>query len=302
MNIDDCQATPCNNNGTCIDQVNSFLCLCSSGYTDLRCQTRLSQCTDQTCLHGGTCRDASANGNFDEFICLCPPMFTGRQCERPLNPCTSYPCAHGSCIPTFPTYQCQCDHGYTGTQCETMIDLCQSGPCGYNATCTNLATRYSCCCPPGYTGSNCAQLIDICTTNPCAIEGTERCASIGVNMFLCSCKPGYSGQFCEINTNECLSTPVTKNMFQSVILYLLNYSFSVWTVESVLIFWIAINAFVHWHTQELIVNSYKWIALEFNVLTMDIVIIMALLLPVFVLKDFMAIIVNLLLITVNQNR
>ena len=37
--IDECSSAPCQNGGTCIDQVNSYLCQCAPGYTDLQCQT-----------------------------------------------------------------------------------------------------------------------------------------------------------------------------------------------------------------------------------------------------------------------
>ena len=37
--IDECTSVPCQNGGTCIDQVNGYLCQCAPGYTDLQCQT-----------------------------------------------------------------------------------------------------------------------------------------------------------------------------------------------------------------------------------------------------------------------
>ena len=37
--IDECSSAPCQNSGTCIDQVNGYLCQCAPGYTDLQCQT-----------------------------------------------------------------------------------------------------------------------------------------------------------------------------------------------------------------------------------------------------------------------
>ena len=35
--IDNCEEEPCDNNGTCIDQVNSFNCECQAGYTGHNC-------------------------------------------------------------------------------------------------------------------------------------------------------------------------------------------------------------------------------------------------------------------------
>ena len=37
--FDDCKSQPCQNNGTCKDQVNSFNCDCVEGYTGLQCET-----------------------------------------------------------------------------------------------------------------------------------------------------------------------------------------------------------------------------------------------------------------------
>ena len=37
--IDECASAPCQNGGTCVDQVNGYLCQCAPGYTDLECQT-----------------------------------------------------------------------------------------------------------------------------------------------------------------------------------------------------------------------------------------------------------------------
>ena len=37
--VDECASGPCHNGGTCVDQVNGYLCQCAPGYTDLQCQT-----------------------------------------------------------------------------------------------------------------------------------------------------------------------------------------------------------------------------------------------------------------------
>ena len=39
LDIDECASAPCQNGGTCVDQVNGYLCQCAPGYTDLQCQT-----------------------------------------------------------------------------------------------------------------------------------------------------------------------------------------------------------------------------------------------------------------------
>ena len=37
--VDECVSAPCQNSGSCIDQINGYLCQCAPGYTDLQCQT-----------------------------------------------------------------------------------------------------------------------------------------------------------------------------------------------------------------------------------------------------------------------
>ena len=37
--IDECQSGPCQNEGTCTDQVNSYSCTCVAGYTGDDCKT-----------------------------------------------------------------------------------------------------------------------------------------------------------------------------------------------------------------------------------------------------------------------
>ena len=35
--IDECVSSPCQNGGTCIDDVNSYTCLCAPGYSGVNC-------------------------------------------------------------------------------------------------------------------------------------------------------------------------------------------------------------------------------------------------------------------------
>ena len=37
-NIDDCNPYPCQNNGTCIDLINSYICACMDGYNGTNCE------------------------------------------------------------------------------------------------------------------------------------------------------------------------------------------------------------------------------------------------------------------------
>ena len=39
LDIDECQNHPCQNGGTCKDDVNSYKCTCVSGFTGNNCET-----------------------------------------------------------------------------------------------------------------------------------------------------------------------------------------------------------------------------------------------------------------------
>ena len=40
-NIDECLGQPCVNNGTCVDEINGFMCLCPVGYQSTFCEDKL---------------------------------------------------------------------------------------------------------------------------------------------------------------------------------------------------------------------------------------------------------------------
>uniref|UniRef100_A0A672SH20 Neurocan core protein n=1 Tax=Sinocyclocheilus grahami TaxID=75366 RepID=A0A672SH20_SINGR len=44
FNIDDCQSNPCQNGGTCIDEINSFVCLCLPSYGGATCEKDTEGC------------------------------------------------------------------------------------------------------------------------------------------------------------------------------------------------------------------------------------------------------------------
>ena len=73
--IDDCVASPCKNNGTCVDQVDGYICLCDDGYEGDNCDDNTDDCAETPCLNGGTCND-EVNG----YDCDCAPGYAGPTC------------------------------------------------------------------------------------------------------------------------------------------------------------------------------------------------------------------------------
>ena len=37
--INECESSPCQHNGTCIDEINRYSCTCVPGYTGVNCET-----------------------------------------------------------------------------------------------------------------------------------------------------------------------------------------------------------------------------------------------------------------------
>eukprot|EP00058_Branchiostoma_floridae_P022633 XP_002608123.1 hypothetical protein BRAFLDRAFT_91399 [Branchiostoma floridae] len=69
-NIDDCQVHACQNNGTCVDQLNNYTCQCAAGFTGDRCDTDVDDCDFNSCLNGGTCVDG-----INSVTCQCAPGY-----------------------------------------------------------------------------------------------------------------------------------------------------------------------------------------------------------------------------------
>ncbi|XP_065194308.1 fibropellin-3-like [Sycon ciliatum] len=50
--INECSSNPCNNGGSCHDQVSRYVCDCLAGYTGEHCDTDLDECLSNPCLNG----------------------------------------------------------------------------------------------------------------------------------------------------------------------------------------------------------------------------------------------------------
>ena len=72
---DECSTDPCGDNGSCVDQVNGFVCICDDGYEGDNCETDSDDCDPNPCLNGGSCTDA-VNG----FSCSCADGYEGDTC------------------------------------------------------------------------------------------------------------------------------------------------------------------------------------------------------------------------------
>ncbi|KAL7990822.1 hypothetical protein Chor_014252 [Crotalus horridus] len=235
-----CSSNPCQNEGTCLESSQGYMCECLEGYTGTDCRDKLSE--DCECRNGGKCLDGNVT------VCHCPPGYFGLLCEfevtttpcnmntqcpdggycmeyggsylcvchtdygnnhtEPPSPCDSEPCLNGgSCDAHEDSYTCDCPRGFTGKHCEkARPKLCSSGPCRNGGTCKESDGEYHCTCPYRFTGKHCEiGKPDPCTSGPCHNGGT--CFHY-IGKYKCDCLPGYTGRHCEIEIDCGIPTEV----------------------------------------------------------------------------------------------
>ena len=73
--INECSEVICSNGGTCIDKIDSYVCLCVDGYEGHTCDMNKNDCNGYPCLNGGTCQDEIYG-----YQCSCAFGYTGNSC------------------------------------------------------------------------------------------------------------------------------------------------------------------------------------------------------------------------------
>ena len=191
VNINECASSPCLNNGYCIDEVNSYRCICQYGDTGPNCELSINFCDPNYCMNGATCHSLE-----DKFTCECSQGFNGTRCELDVDECTLDPCGRGRCINTIGGFICECDIGFGGSLCTVEIDEClvEGYPCRNSGTCVDLVAEFRCKCREGFTGSLCEVDINECDNITC--ENGGHCIDL-VNSFVCDCQTNFTGSLCE---------------------------------------------------------------------------------------------------------
>ncbi|KAM8858778.1 protein eyes shut homolog isoform 2-T3 [Spinachia spinachia] len=199
IDTNECASNPCQNQGDCVDRVNTYSCDCKMGFSGLHCEEDINECTSSPCLNSAVCEDL-----VNKFRCVCPPGYFGTLCDLDVNECEVSPCLHeGICINTPGGFKCVCRPGYSGTRCGVDIDDCVTNPCRNHGKCIDAPNQYHCLCVDGFIGLQCQTNIDECLSAPC-LHGS---CKDGVNSFSCLCESGWIGSRCETNVDECASSP-----------------------------------------------------------------------------------------------
>jgi hypothetical protein len=188
---DDCLEKPCRNGASCLDQVNDYQCICTSGYTGKNCETNIDDCANKPCQNGGACVDKLSG-----YSCKCSDGYSGKNCETNIDDCANKPCQNGgACVDKLSGYSCKCSDGYSGKNCETNIDDCANKPCQNGGACVDKLPGYSCKCSDGYSGKNCETNIDDCANKPCQ---NGLCID-GIDSFICDCSGTmFEGLVCNV--------------------------------------------------------------------------------------------------------
>ncbi|XP_006641309.2 fibulin-7 isoform X1 [Lepisosteus oculatus] len=194
-NINECAQTPCLNGGTCVDEVNQYICMCPKGWTGANCQTpSLTYWSVLTNSSSASSRPSRCTQLQGSTHCTCEAGFTlsGRdsslctdidECELFRSGRTGRLCVH-ACVNTAGSYRCACPAGYAlapdQRRCRD-VDECASRQhnCTREDVCVNTYGGFQCVrpeCPRPKSNATYVKTSPLrCERSPCPVD-QQACA------------------------------------------------------------------------------------------------------------------------------
>ena len=149
IDIDECEAEPCLNDGHCIDMVGDFYCVCPLTWTGRHCEEEVAQCEDNPCLNDALCLLEE-----NSYRCYCVPDYHGPTCQWKYDECQLPPgpkCLHGGlCVDDVDGFQCECQPDFSGEHCHCFTSQDTNTSMETNLTCLDISTSLSWTIPPSY--------------------------------------------------------------------------------------------------------------------------------------------------------
>jgi hypothetical protein len=188
--------------------VDAYLCSCDAGWEGDECELDIDECDAAPCQNAGACTD-SRHPTCTKVDPLktgsCALSANADGCTATVGLDASSDCTFAQVA--FGAYDCACVDGFGGDTCENDIDECGPNPCA-NGDCTDGVFSYTCACADGWEGTNCATDTHEChVLEPCKNGGAcaESSSDGGVakGAYACTCAAGYEGTNCLTDTDEC---------------------------------------------------------------------------------------------------
>ncbi|XP_048362846.1 hyaluronan-binding protein 2 [Sphaerodactylus townsendi] len=122
-NVNPCQVKPCQNNGICERNRNSYRCHCVKPYTGSKCEHVENTCQRNSCNRG----DCLISLIPPYYRCSCRYPYQLPFCDRAKSVCKPNPCKNGGiCVKhrIRSKFTCNCPEPFRGTYCEIGPEDC----------------------------------------------------------------------------------------------------------------------------------------------------------------------------------